>query len=662
MQQPDGLIGTQLGDYKIEARIGRGGMARIYRAYQPSVQRYVAVKIIATDLAEEQDLRVFRERFAREAKVVASLEHTHILPIYDYGIVNDTAYLVMRLLDGGSLSDLIADGPIPLERVGDIFSQVARGLAYAHSKGIIHRDLKPANILFSATGDAYLTDFGLAKWIEGSPDLTQSGKIVGTPAYMAPEQLRGEPIDQRADIYGMGVILYQMVTGELPFDSDSGDVISIIYQHLEKQPPAPHELNPNVPTEVEAIILKALQKNPAHRYSSILEMADDLDRALGRKSGSTGNLMAPTPPVLRTDAVIKAQRRARRRALSIVAGIALLAIAVVIGFLVLRPQILPVSKATVQAGAVGAAASVVPTDDEIAAAQRVLGDRFIAYITCNQTSEYHATQSREMGDFAHEYGLNYRVYDSDTDAYNQLLQIERARTDGAYALIICPLDTELLDGPLTAIQNAGVPLVMLSGGEATYGGVMLVGDDYQMGYKAGEYAGKLIAEEMGGQADVIILDYPDAPHIVIRANGIEDGILAEAPNANIVGRYLGATQEFGKASVSRLIEEGVHFNVIASINDAGSFGAIMALEEAGIPTDEVIISSVDAEQQARQFMRTGRYIRGSVDVGRVQFSHAAVDAITKLLAGGTLPEQILVPPGEVITAEMLTNQSERRPE
>ncbi|MBZ0298169.1 MAG: protein kinase [Anaerolineae bacterium] len=654
MMQPDGLIGQQLGDYRIEARIGRGGMAKIYRAYQPSVQRYVAVKLISTELAEDQDFQIFRERFAREAKVIASLEHTHILPIYDYGIVEDTAYLVMRLLDGGSLSDQIADGPMALERVGDIFSQIARGLAYAHSKGIIHRDLKPANILFASTGDAYLTDFGLAKWVEGSPVLTQSGKIVGTPAYMSPEQLRGETIDQRADVYSMSVILYQMVTGELPFDSDSGDVISIIYQHLEKDPPPPHQLNPQVPPAVEAVILRGLQKNPNQRYSSILQMADELDRALGRRSGSTGDLMAPTPPVLRTDALIQAQRRSRRRLVTASALIAAVALIVLITLLVIRTQISPVPKPTVEAGAEASALSIVPSSDEIATAQRVLGDGFIAYVTCNQTSEYHATQSREMGDFARVYGLAYRVYDSNTDPYNQLTQIERARADKARALIICPLDAALLDEPLKSVQAAGIPLVLLSADMASYGGVLITGDEYQMGFKAGQMAGQLITQELGGQGRFVILDYPDLPQLVVRADGLEAGVLSEAPNATLVGRYRGATPEFGKASISQLIAEGVQFDVIVSINDAGAFGAIQAMEAADITPDQVMITSIDAEQLARRYIREGYYLRGSMDVGREKFSRAAIDAVTKLLAGSQLPELVLAPPGEMMTAETLT--------
>ena len=658
--QPDSLIGKQLGDFRIEARIGRGGMAKIYRAYQPSVQRYVAVKIISTDMAEDGDISIFRERFAREVKVIASLEHTHILPIYDYGIVDDTAYLVMRLLDGGSLSDLIAEELVTLDRAGEIFSQLGRGLAYAHSKGIIHRDLKPANVLFSSTGDAYLTDFGLAKWIEGTSALTQSGKIVGTPAYMAPEQLRGDPIDQRADIYSMGIILYQMVTGELPFDSDSGDVVSIIYQHLEKDPPPPRHINPQVSPAVEAVIMKALSKDPAQRYQHILQMVDELDMALGRKPGSgTGDIPA-TPPIIRTDTLQSVQRRRRQR---MMVGIitAILALVVLTTLVVLSRQNAPVPKATIQAEVEGPASAAVPSDEEIATAQRVLGSGFIAYVTCNQTSEYHATQAREMGDFARTYGLDYRVYDSNTDPYNQITLIERARTDGARALIICPLDIDLLEEPFASVKASGLPMVAMSGDMPGYGGVQVTGDEYQMGFKAGELAGRLIADELGGEANVIILDYPDLVPIVIRADGLEAGVLSLAPDAHIVGRFLGATPEFAKASVSRLIEDGVEFNVIASINDAGSFGAIQALEEAGISPDEVLIASIDAEQLARRYIRDGYYIRGSLDAGRVNFSRAAIDTITKLLAGGTVPERILVPPGEVVTAATLAAQPNVQP-
>ncbi len=647
----DNLIGAQLGDYRIEARIGRGGMAKVYRAYQPSVGRPVAIKVIASDLAEAGDLDVFRERFAREANVIASLEHTHILPVYDYGIVNETAYLVMRLLDGGSLSDLIANGPLPLDRATDIFRQVGRGLAYAHSNGIIHRDLKPANILFSSTGDAYLTDFGLAKWIENSPVLTQSGKIIGTPVYMAPEQLRGDAIDQRADIYGMGIILYQMVTGELPFDSDTGDVVSIIYQHLEKIPLRPSEINPELPPGIDAVIMRALNKDASLRYANIMDMVHDLEAVMGYRPSThdltaTPNMFPPTKP-----------RRRRLNRSVVIGGLGVLVsiIVVAIGLVSVLNQPVETFQPTILSDTQGPAQTLIPDDETIARAQRVLGDQFIAFIACNQTSEYHATQAREMGDFAREYGLRYRVYDADNDEYEQLTQLERARTAGAGAFIMCLLDPELLANSLQSLEDADLPLVLMSSDVASYGGVMLVGDEYQMGFKPGELAGQIIAEEMNGEANVIILDYPDLPNLITRADGLEEGVLSVAPEANIVGRYLGAVGDFANESVTQLLNDGVEFNVIVSINDAGSFGAIEALEAAEIPPDEVVITSIDAEQLALRYIQEGNYMRGSVDVGREEFSRAAIDAVIQLLAGGTLPEQILVPPGDVITAEDLTN-------
>jgi ABC-type sugar transport system substrate-binding protein len=256
-----------------------------------------------------------------------------------------------------------------------------------------------------------------------------------------------------------------------------------------------------------------------------------------------------------------------------------------------------------------------------------------------------------MRDFASGFGLRYRVYDSDTDEYEQLTQIERARTDGAAAIIICPLNAELLDVSLKSIQASTLPLVIMSNQMPSYGGVLVAGDDYQTGYKPGELAGRIISEEMGGQADVIILDYPDLQYIVQRANGLEDGVLSQAPEAHIVGRYRGAVPEFAEASINALLEDGVHFDVILSINDAGSFGAINALENAGIGPDDVLIASVDAEQLARRYIREGYFIRGSVDVGRELFARAAVDIVTMLLAGATVPENVLVPPGEVITAQ-----------
>lgn len=647
----DDYSGRQVGDYRIEERIGRGGMATVYRAYQASMNRYVALKLIP--YGQDAEHEEFRRRFAQEAEVIIGLEHIHILPIYGYGITSGVAYLAMRLLSGGSLSDLLVDGPLPLDRAAEIFGQVARGLAYAHSKGIIHRDLKPSNILLDDAGNAYLTDFGLAKWVENSAMLTKTGSIVGTPAYMSPEQLRGDPIDHRADIYSMGIVLYHMVTGRPPFESTSTDVVSIIYQHLERAPVSPSAHNPEVSPSVDAVVLRALQKDPALRYSSIKQMADELDAALGRRM-STGSF---TPAPLPVEARRQADQRGLRRLWLAAVGAVITAALALLALLILRPGSDTLPRPRVNFDASLTADEIVPSRADIARAQQALGSGFVAYVTCNQSSEYHATQVREIGELLQGRGLAYRVYDSDTDEYRQLTLIERARTDGARALIVCPLNGELLDEPLRSVEEAGLPLVLLSGELPNYGGVLVAGDEFLTGRLPGELAGQIVTAERGGQARVIILDYAELPHIVERADGLEAGLLAYAPQAVVIGRFRGGTRDFGRQSVSRLLAEGQTFDVILSINDAGTFGAVEALEAAGVSPEEVIITSVDAEALARRYIRDSYYLRGSIDVGRVKFSQAIADAVTGLLAGAEIPGRVRVPPGDLVTRASLASET-----
>jgi ABC-type sugar transport system substrate-binding protein len=204
-----------------------------------------------------------------------------------------------------------------------------------------------------------------------------------------------------------------------------------------------------------------------------------------------------------------------------------------------------------------------------------------------------------------------------------------------------------------------MPMVFMHSGMSNYGGVVLAGDDYLMGLEAGRAGGTLINDELNGEANVVILDYPDLPGLVTRADGLEHGVLEVAPNATIVGRFPGGTRENGYASVKRLIEGGTDFDVIVSINDAGSYGAIQALEEAGLEPSSIFISSIDAEALAREYIGEDYFIRASVDVGREQFSLTAVNSVIKLLAGATVPEIFLVPPGQVVTKDTLDSDDGR---
>lgn len=663
--QPDGFIGRKIDDFTIQERIGVGGMASVYRAHQPSVNRSVALKIIRLDPTAESE---FARRFEQEAKVIASLEHLHILPIYDYGIIpNEIAFFAMRLLKGGSLSNLIVDKPLNLERAGDIFTQIARGLAYAHKNNVIHRDLKPSNILLDEGGNAYLTDFGLAKIMQQeSQHLTQTGTIVGTPVYMSPEQLRGDEIDQRSDLYSMGVILYHMLVGRPPFDSSESNMISVIYQHLEKQPQAPRELNPAISPEVELVVLRALEKHPDDRYNNIDEMMHALNDAMGRRI-SSGSYPMPSQSQLKRERGDNATITVtRKQAVNYrkIGMLGVIALAVLLGTLIFASQFTsifssptPIPTPLVIEDTTGTPREIVPTEADIEIARARLGDGFIAHIACNLTSEYHAASAREMGDLAAQYGLPFRLYDSDNDRYSQVTLIERARADGAKGLIVCPLDIDLLATTLTSVQNANMPLVLIQSGIPNYGGVLMGGDDHLLGVEAGRAGATVIRNEWEGNARAIILDYPSMPVLVTRANGIEQGILEIAPNVEIVGRYLGATRENGYSSVQTLIESGIEFNAIFSINDAGSFGAIQALEEADIDPTSVLIASIDAEALAQQYIGNSHYMRTSVAVSRSVSSEANLNALIRLLSGGTISELILIPPGQAVTKETLAESA-----
>jgi hypothetical protein len=298
------LAGHNLGPYRIIEQLGMGGMATVYKAYQPSMDRYVAIKVLPRHFAQDP---TFTGRFEQEAKTIAKLEHARILPVYDYGEEDGITYIVMRLLDAGTLSELIAQGPVSLEETARIIGQIAEGLDYAHSKGVLHRDVKPSNIMLDSSGNVYITDFGITKLVEGTAQFTATGGLVGTPAYVSPEQGMGQPVDHRSDIYSLGVVLYEMVTGRTPFQAETP--MAVVIKHINDPLPLPRSINPDLPETVERVILKTLAKHRDERYQSCGEMAADLQQMVAEAMDPhlrPTDLASPTailtaPPAAPTD-------------------------------------------------------------------------------------------------------------------------------------------------------------------------------------------------------------------------------------------------------------------------------------------------------------------------------------------------------------------------
>lgn len=278
----DPYIGKKLGNYEITELIGKGGMAGVYKAHQPSMNRTVAIKIMSQQFTGDE---LFVKRFKNEAELIAQLEHAHILPVYDFGEEDGTLYIVMRYLPSGTLADRIAANGMPLKDAVTIFVQIARALDYAHSRGVIHRDLKPGNILVDRQSNSFLSDFGIAKSLEQTRNLTGTGGVVGTPTYMSPEQGLGEPLDARSDIYALGVLLFEMLTGKIPFEADNA--MAVMLKHINEVAPSPKSMNPSIPPQVEDVVLRALEKTPADRFASAGEMADMLENAYAVSIGVT---------------------------------------------------------------------------------------------------------------------------------------------------------------------------------------------------------------------------------------------------------------------------------------------------------------------------------------------------------------------------------------
>ncbi|MFQ6015527.1 MAG: protein kinase [Anaerolineae bacterium] len=280
--------GENVGPYRIIEQLGQGGMATVYKAYHAALDRHVAIKALHPAFKGDPN---FMARFNREAKIVAKLNHPHIVPVYDFSEHEGTPYLVMRYIEGRTLKVILGEeGACPLDKVMEIMVPVGEALTYAHSQGVLHRDIKPSNIMLTAAGEVFLTDFGLARMAQAAETTLSRDMMIGTPQYISPEQAKGEVPDHRTDIYSLGVVLFEMLTGRVPYSADTP--YAVIHNHIYSPLPLPSKIKPDIPSRIEQVVLKALAKRKEDRYDSISTMINALTEA------SREAVEAPPPEVV----------------------------------------------------------------------------------------------------------------------------------------------------------------------------------------------------------------------------------------------------------------------------------------------------------------------------------------------------------------------------
>ncbi|MGH2969481.1 MAG: protein kinase domain-containing protein, partial [Solirubrobacteraceae bacterium] len=322
------------GRYRVLDRLGSGGMADVYCAEDTQLGRRVALKLLYRRFAEDSE---FVERFRREASSAAGLQHPNIVGIFDRGEWDGTYYIAMEFLDGQTLKQLVREhGAMPPELATDITFQVLRAARFAHKRGVVHRDIKPHNVILDGEGRAKVTDFGIAR--AGASDMTETGSIMGTAQYLSPEQAQGQPVSPRSDLYSIGVMLYELLTGRVPFDAESA--VTIALKHVSERPRPPSELNPAVPPALDAVVLRALEKDPARRFADADEFAAALEAARAAPTVVAKEMrLEPYPMPGEPFAALEDEdRRSRRWWLWLLALLALAAVAVGAYLLLSPPQ------------------------------------------------------------------------------------------------------------------------------------------------------------------------------------------------------------------------------------------------------------------------------------------------------------------------------------
>jgi predicted Ser/Thr protein kinase len=322
------VVGEKIaGRYELEELVGHGGMSSVYKAHDALLERYVALKVLHEQYSEDEE---FVERFKREARSVAQLQHPNIVTVIDRGQQDGRQYIVFEYIDGENLKELVVrKGRLDVREALEIALEIARGLAFAHEHGLVHRDVKPQNVLLNGDGRAKVTDFGIARSRDVEQSVTQTGTVLGTSNYIAPEQASGQPVDEHTDVYSLGVVLYEMLTGELPFPGDN--FVAVAIKHVHESPPNALDKRGDLPLRVAAAVDRALEKDPEHRFPTMDAFAAELEACVAELGREDGSVTAVIPAARR----LRPQQRKRVSPWPLLIGLAaVLAIAgIVVGLL-----------------------------------------------------------------------------------------------------------------------------------------------------------------------------------------------------------------------------------------------------------------------------------------------------------------------------------------
>ncbi|MFZ4814278.1 MAG: protein kinase domain-containing protein [Phototrophicaceae bacterium] len=646
--QQDVFIGKQVDHYLLQERINQSGAMYVYRAFDLEGRRDVALRLVRVSVSPSTNARQAQHAFDDEAERLQAIVHPNVLPIYDYGIVDGFAFVVMPLAKGGNLAAALELTPDPpLEQIERWMQQLASALKKLHQQKIIHQDLKPQNVLLDDAGNAFLADLGLLERLSGSNILTTRERTESAVSFKAPEELQGEAATPLSDQYSLGVLLFLMLTQRLPFSTE-GDLVTMMERHLNEWPPSPQEFNPNINKPLSDVVLKMLAKAPQARYPDLDAFLDALDAALHR-GGQTLSTSDLTRPIIAAPPTVPPSMSNHRiRGIFIVALVlSVIGIGAGIGY-GFNPQ--NRIEGEVLNGQTEIANNLFISQQMVDLATRRLGDnRDLIYIQCDGRRDSEIGLALALGALVDRYNLSLTLYDSANDPAQQEANLATAYGAGNSLIMLCALASPDTLNSLDRIVADRVSLVMNT---TDFAGqlentVFVQTDHYQNGFIAGVAAGEYAREQGLERPTVLLLNPSDTAASLARRDGMLDGFSSVLPQARLPIEYPAATEAEAAASVGSLLINALRYDLILAVDAVSVRGAITALAAADIPPAQAAIFAAELDGRLLQDIERGYYVRSGVIAPREAEAEAMFNAAIRIIAGQSVSETVMLPVGTV---------------